>query len=117
MLSDGEALSGGIYTSTNPDENAIRGEGDVTASLDSVTVEKTVGDASNNDASSFYGLNSAILALDNATLNITGGTVTATAEGANGVFAYDGATINIADTVINVSGGTLAVSKFQEVAQ
>jgi hypothetical protein len=31
--------------------------------------------------------------------------VTATAEGANGVFAYSGATINIADTVINVSGG------------
>ena len=32
----------------------------------------------------FYRLNGAILALDNATLNITGGTVTATAEGANG---------------------------------
>jgi len=105
VLADGEALSGGTYTSTNADENAIRAEGDVTASLDGVTVEKTDGAASSNDASSFYGLNSAILALDNATLNITGGEVTATAEGANGVFAYDGGTINIADTVINVSGG------------
>ena len=105
VLADGETLSGGTYTSTNADENAIRAEGDVTASLDGVTVEKTDGAASSNDASSFYGLNSAILALDNATLNITGGTVTATTEGANGVFAYDGATINIADTVINVSGG------------
>jgi hypothetical protein len=105
VLSDGETLTGGTYTSTNADENAIRAEGDVTASLEDVTVEKTDGAASSSDASSFYGLNSAILALDNATLNITGGSVTATAEGANGVFAYDGATIYIADTVINVSGG------------
>jgi hypothetical protein len=104
-VADGEALSGGTYTSTNADENAIRAEGTVTASLDGVTVEKTAGAASSSDASSFYGLNAAVLALDTATLNITGGTVTATAEGANGVFAYDGATINISDTLINVSGG------------
>jgi len=105
VLSDGETLSGGTYTSTNADENAIRAEGEITASLEGVTVEKTAGAASSSDASSFYGLNAAILALDNATLNITGGTVTATAEGANGVFAYNGATIHITDTVINVSGG------------
>jgi hypothetical protein len=105
VMTDGEELSGGTYTSSNDDENAIRAEGDVTASLDNVTVEKTGGSASSSDASSFYGLNAAILALDNATLTINGGSVTATTEGSNGVFAYDGATINIADTVINVSGG------------
>lgn len=105
ILTDGEALTDGTYTSTNADENAIRAEGDVSASLVNVTVAKTDGAASSSDASSFYGLNSAILALDNATLSITGGTVTASAEGANGVFAYDGATINITDTVINVTGG------------
>jgi hypothetical protein len=105
IMTDGEELSGGTYTSSNDDENAIRAEGDVTATLDNVTVEKTDGSASSNDASSFYGLNAAIRALDNATLTINGGTVTATTEGSNGVFAYDGATINIADTVVNVSGG------------
>ncbi|GAP12764.1 hypothetical protein LARV_00500 [Longilinea arvoryzae] len=104
-LADGEALNGGTYTSTNADENALRAEGDVTASLNDVTVEKSAGVASSSDASSFYGLNAAILALDTATLNITGGTVTASAEGANGVFAYDGSTIHIQDTTINVSGG------------
>lgn len=104
-LKDGETLSGGTYTSTNADENAIRAENSITASMNDVTVTKTAGAASSNDASSFYGLNSAILALGKATLNITGGTVTASAEGANGVFAYDGATINIADTTIDVSGG------------
>ena len=105
LLSDGEALKSGTYTSTNDDENAIRAEGEISASLTDVNVEKTEGSASNNDASSFYGLNAAVLALDGATLDISGGTVTATAEGANGVFAYNNATINISDTVINVSGG------------
>ncbi len=105
VLSDGETLSNDTYTSTNADENALRAEGDLTATLDNVTVKKTGGDASDSDASSFYGLNAAVLALDGVTLNITGGTVTATAEGANGVFAYDGAIINITGTTISVSGG------------
>lgn len=105
LLADGESLSGGTYSSTNDDENALRAEGAITAHLNGVTVEKTAGTASSSDASSFYGLNAAILALDNAILNIAGGSVTATAEGANGVFAYNGATINIKDTTINVTGG------------
>jgi len=104
-LSDGENLSGGTYTSINADENAIRAEGAITATLDGVEVLKTGGDASSNDASSFYGLNAAILALDGANLKISGGTITASTEGSNGVFAYDGATIDITDTVINVTGG------------
>jgi len=105
VLTDGETLDGGTYESTSAGENAVRAEGEIEATLNSVTVEKTDGAASSNDASSFYGLNAAVLALDNATLNINGGTVTASAEGANGVFAYNGATVNIKDTVINVSGG------------
>jgi hypothetical protein len=105
VLVDNEKLSGGTYTSTKADENAIRAEGTVTASLENVAVEKTAGSASSSDASSFYGLNAAILALGTSTLNITGGSVSASAEGANGVFAYDGATINITDTVIKVTGG------------
>jgi hypothetical protein len=74
-LSDGETLTGGTYDSTNDDENAIRAEGDATATLQDATVEKTAGSASSNDASSFYGLNAAILALDNADLTINGGTM------------------------------------------
>ncbi len=105
ILVDGEELDAGTYTSTNADENAIRAEGDITATLNDVIVEKTDGSASDNDASSFYGLNAAVLALDNATLTINGGSITATTEGSNGVFAYDGATIYINDTEINVSGG------------
>lgn len=103
-LSDGESITGGTYTSENADENAIRADS-VTAYLADVTVTKNAGGSSNNDASSFYGLNSAILALGTAKLDITGGTVTAAAEGANGVFAYGNPVINIKDTEIDVSGG------------
>ena len=105
VLKDGETLTGGTYISTNADENAIRAEGSIAAALEGVTVKKTAGTASSSDASSFYGLNAAILALDGAVLDITGGTVTATPEGANGIFAYDGATITATDTVVNVTGG------------
>ncbi len=105
VLTNGENLNGGTYTSTNADENAVRAEGSMTATLSGVIVSKTAGDASSSDASSFYGLNAAVLALDNAALNISGGEITASAEGANGVFAYGGAVININDTEINVSGG------------
>lgn len=105
VLTDSEELDGGTYTSSNDDENAIRAEGEITATLNDVTVEKTDGSASSSDASSFYGLNAAILALDNAVLYINSGSVTATTEGSNGVFAYDGATIYIEDTEITVSGG------------
>jgi hypothetical protein len=104
-LTDGETLNGGTYVSTTVDENAIRADNAITAAITDVTVNKTDGAASSSDASSFYGLNSAVLALSNAVLNITGGSVTATAEGANGVFSYDGATVNIKDTLINVTGG------------
>jgi hypothetical protein len=105
VLADGEVVSGGTYTSSEDDQNAIRAEGDVSATLDDVTVEKTGGSASSNDASSFYGLNAAVLATDGATLTIDGGSVTATTEGSNGVFASDGATIHVDGTTISVSGG------------
>lgn len=54
LLADGESLSGGTYSSTNDDENALRAEGAITAHLNGVTVEKTAGTASSSDASSFY---------------------------------------------------------------
>lgn len=70
-LSDGETLNGGTYVSTTADENAVRAENAITAAITDVTVNKTDGGASSSDASSFYGLNSAVLALSNAVLNIT----------------------------------------------
>ncbi|MBI4857790.1 MAG: hypothetical protein HY818_13710 [Acetobacterium woodii] len=45
LLTDGETLTGGTYSSTNDDENALRAEGAITANLNGVTVEKTAGTA------------------------------------------------------------------------
>jgi hypothetical protein len=104
-LTSGEVINGGTFTSMKEDENAVRADNSITASLTDAIVSKTAGAASSSDASSFYGLNAAMLALGGSTLNITGGSVTATAEGSNGVFAYDGATVNIKNTLINVTGG------------
>lgn len=103
-IKDGETLSGGTYSSTKADENAIRAAGTVTATLKDVSVQKTAGAASNYDASSLYGLNAAILALGDADLTINGGTVTASAEGADGVFAYGHSIIRITGTTVDVLG-------------
>ncbi len=105
VLKNGEQLIGGQYQSSQDDQNVFRAQGDINASLSSVHVHKTAGEPSSNDAASFYGLNAAILALDNATLTINGGTVDASSEGSTGVFAYNGAVIHLNETEINVSGG------------
>ena len=111
------------YTSTTADENAVLvdGSSDVTVTLNNPTVDKT-GGTSASDNYSFYGINSGVLAKDGVTLNISGGTITTNAAGANGVFSYganngktnatgDGTTINIENTTITTtaqgSGGIM----------
>ncbi|MBQ5987138.1 MAG: hypothetical protein IJL59_07710 [Clostridia bacterium] len=60
-------------------------------------------------------MNAAVLAKDGASVTITGGTITSSASGANGVFSYggnggnngaagDGTTVTISDTVITTTG-------------
>ncbi|MFM2478158.1 hypothetical protein [Celerinatantimonas sp. MCCC 1A17872] len=105
VLSDAQVLKGGSYESSRDDENVIRAQGYVHATLDNVTVNKRSGIASSNEAASFYGLNAAVLALDHADLIINGGSIHALAQGATGVFAYDHALVHINHTKIDVSGG------------
>ena len=73
------------------------------------------GDSDGGDNCNFYGINSAIMAKGGGTTTITGGTVTASAKGANGIFSYggnggnngasgDGTTVNISDTKITTTG-------------
>ncbi len=106
--------SGKTYTSTTADENAllISTEDDVT--ITNPTVTKS-GDSDGGDNCNFYGINSGVMVMGGGTTTITGGTVEATAQGANGVFSYggnggtngadgDGTTVIISDTVINTTG-------------
>ncbi|KAH6886989.1 hypothetical protein B0T10DRAFT_539194 [Thelonectria olida] len=104
VLTDGQVVNGGTYSCKLDDTSVFIANGTVSASLVDVAVVKT-GDTSSDDDSSFYGLNAGILAVDQAVLNITGGSVQDTGEGSDGVFAYGDATIYISGTKINVTGG------------
>lgn len=97
------------YTSDGDDENALRVT-DATATLNGVTVNKSGGASSNPGNGDFYGTNAALLATDGATVTIQDATITANAQGGNGVFSYGkGTTVNISDSTITTqkdnSGG------------
>ena len=98
-LSDGSIVtkSGETLTTSTSDYNVVQVTKG-TLSLTDCTVTKT-GDYSSSysgDDTSFYGTNSAVYASGSgATVNMTGGTVTTDAKGANAVFATNGATINV----------------------
>lgn len=107
-------LESGDYTgetfpdSVNDTEVALRVGPGVTASLTDSTVTKSAGDLYGDD-SSFYGVNSGVLAYSEdeaapADLTIRGGTVETEAGGANGVFAYGNATIDLEDATVTTKG-------------
>ena len=104
-LSDGSIVtkSGETLTTSTSDYNVVQVTKG-TLSLTDCTVTKT-GDYSSSysgDDTSFYGTNSAVYASGSgATVNMTGGTVTTDAKGANAVFATNGATINVSDITID----------------
>ena len=103
------------YTSSTADENSVLVSlSSGTVILTNPTVTKT-GDSDGGDNCNFYGINSAVMAMGGATVSIAGGTVSADAKGANGVFSYggnggtngaagDGTTIIISDVTINTTG-------------
>ena len=108
--------TGKTYTSTTADQNAllINIAKGVEVNLNNPTVTKS-GGTSASDNYSFYGINSGIMVKGGGTVNISGGTVTTNAAGANGVFSYggsattnntstDGTTVNISDVTITTTG-------------
>jgi len=98
-LSDGSTVSKNneaLSTST-PDYNVVQvTKGTLTMTDCSVTKTGDYSSSYSGDDTSFYGTNSAVYASGSgATINMTGGTVTTDAKGANAVFATSGATINV----------------------
>ena len=103
------------YSSSTADQNALLVNTSEAVTIGNPTVTKT-GNSDGGDNCNFYGINSAIMAKGGTTLTITGGTITASATGANGVFSYggngghngasgDGTTVKISDTAITTTGG------------
>ena len=109
------------YTSSTKDENTILASGNIKSTISNSKINKT-GSSSGGDNTSFYGINSAILAKSGANLTLKNLTITTDATGANGVFSYggsattqnqsgDGTTVTISDSNITTkkdnSGGIM----------
>lgn len=107
VLSDGSTVTktSEALSTTTSDYNVVQ----VTKGTLNLTdcILKKEGDYSSSysgDDTSFYGTNSAVYASgSSAFINVSGGTVTTDAKGANAVFATDGATITVSDLTIDNS--------------
>lgn len=97
------SYSGGTYTSTGDDENALRIDG-ATVTLSSITVNKSSGSSSDTESGDFYGMNAALLATDGADVTITNSTITSSAKNGNGVFSYGSSTtVTISESSITTT--------------
>ena len=105
VLGNGDALTGGTYIATGTDESAIEASGNVTASVTGAVIDKTSGDASSADASSFQGVNAGVRVYGNANVTLTDCAITASAQNATGVFAYENGVVTLYDCTIDVTGG------------
>lgn len=91
------------YSSTGDDENALRIDG-ATATLDSITVDKSAGSSSNTEDGDFYGQNAALLATNGANVTIKNAIVNSSAQNGNGIFSYGtGTTVNVSDSTITTT--------------
>ena len=102
------------YSTSTVDQSALLISTSDKVEIVNPTVSKT-GDSNGGDSCNFYGLNAAVLVKDGSTTTITGGTISSSANGANGVFSYggnggkngatgDGTTVIISDTKITTTG-------------
>ena len=103
VQTEGEVeLSGQSFSSITTDANAVKVQGGKLVLTD-CQLNKDGGDTSNNDGSSFYGLNSAVLAQKGAEISLNGGSITTDAIGANAIVAYGGR-VEVSDMSIRCMG-------------
>ena len=101
--------SGETYESSGDDENALRIDG-ASVTLNDCTIGKNGGASSNTENGDFYGANAGLLALNKASVTISGAEVITDAVNGNGIFSYgEGTTVGVSDSIIrttqNNSGG------------
>ena len=113
-IKENAEISSQSYSSEDADENAVLVNGDINVSLNDVTVNKT-GDSDGGDNTSFYGINSAIIAKDGANLTIENADIETNATGANGVFSYGGSatTNNLSSdgTTVSIRNSKITTTK------
>ncbi|MGN0076148.1 MAG: hypothetical protein ACI38Z_04145 [Parafannyhessea sp.] len=94
LAANGQSVSskGKSLSSTSADKNVALVQNGGTLTLTSPTLTKS-GDDGNGDNCNFYGVNSILLAVGSgSTAKVSKGTLSATSEGSNGIFATDSAT-------------------------
>ena len=113
-ITSDEDITDGEFSSTDANQNVISASGSLKSTLSDIAIFKT-GDSNGGDSTSFYGINSAIIARNGANLTIKNTNITTDATGANGVFSYGGsATTNNSSsdgTTVNISDSTITTNK------
>ena len=93
----------GEFLSQGDDENALRVDG-AAVTLKDIVVRKTAGSSSNTEDGDFYGMNSALLATNGASVTIENARVESSAQNGNGVFSYgEGTAVNISNSTITTT--------------
>ncbi|MDD1723861.1 MAG: hypothetical protein LUQ07_01885 [Methanospirillum sp.] len=96
--------TGKEYTSDTTDLSAVYVTDGGSLTLTNPQIH-TSGNTSSNDASSFYGLNGAVLANDESTVVINGGVISTSGTGANGAIPTgEGTSITLSDLNITATG-------------
>ena len=114
-ITSATTTSNQTYTSSTADQNALLVNTDADVSISNATVTKS-GSSDGGDNCNFYGINSGIMCEGGGSTSLTGGTVSTTATGANGVFSYggnggqngavgDGTTVYVENMTITTTGG------------
>lgn len=126
-ITQDKKIDSGNFISTTSDENALLISSDIDVDIENISVSKA-GDSDGGDNTSFYGINSGIIAKDGAELTLKNITVITNAIGANGIFSYggsattnnsksDGTTITISDSKITTtsdnSGGIMNANNLE----
>ena len=92
------------FVAAGTDESAVLVKNGATLTLVNPMIT-TTGNSKSMDESSFYGLNAGVLAQSAGRVRISGGSVTTSGSGANGVFAYGaGASVTISNARITATG-------------
>lgn len=103
QIEDTKTLSNETYSSSKSDESVILATNGGVLTLNQIIVSKQ-GDTTNTENSEFYGINAAILAKSNSTVNINESEINSNSKGSNAVFATgENAKIYVKDTIINTS--------------
>ena len=100
IVSDEEKkISEGEYTCEEADKSVLLAQNGAKVSVSDAVFAKNAGDTSNGGQSNFFGLNAAVIAKGESSVNLKNVTVTSDADGSNAVFATGEGTVIEAENI------------------